>query len=111
VTRRGERSLGGYLATVRALILGSPLREPLEEMLDRRHSWGADRHERGVERRPAPRLLRAHADTISASKSHQGRSQAVGLRSDPGAQALVKAVDKLTGGDHLDVELGALDCE
>jgi hypothetical protein len=48
---------------VRALILGSSSSGPLKEMLDRRHDWGADRHDEvwsGVlHLGPA---LRAHAD-------------------------------------------------
>jgi len=55
-------ALPEYAGAVRALILGSSSAGPLKEMLDRRHSWGADRHDevwRGVLRLDR---LRAHAD-------------------------------------------------
>ncbi len=62
MTQRAERRSANTLATVRALILGSSSAGPLKEMLDRRHSWGADRHDevwRGVLHLE---LLRSHAD-------------------------------------------------
>jgi len=62
VATKCPRGSGEYAGTVRALILGSSSAGPLKEMLDRRHSWGADRHDevwRGVLHLD---LLRTHAD-------------------------------------------------
>jgi len=53
---------GEYAGSVRALILGSSSAGPLKEMLERRHSWGADRHDEVWSGVLHLDLLRAHAD-------------------------------------------------
>jgi hypothetical protein len=47
---------------VRALILGSSSVGPFKEMLDRRHDWGADRHDEVCSGVLHLDVLRAHAD-------------------------------------------------
>jgi len=59
---QAQRRRGKYAGPVRALILGSSSAGPFAEMLGRRHSWGADRHDevwRGVLHLDR---LEAHAD-------------------------------------------------
>jgi len=53
---------GLRFAPVRALILGSSSSGPLAEMLERRHSWGADRHDEVWSGVLHLDLLRTHAD-------------------------------------------------